>query len=351
MSVKLRTRTLRDGRQSLYLDIYHNSTRSYDYLNLYLTKDNKGDKNKETKQLAEKIRAQRELKLNQHEHGVAVENHRKTSFVDYFDAQGKKRTGTTKASWAGTLNHVREYAATHGETFAHITPQWLEGFQSFLLEKVSQNTAFVRYNMVKTALAQAVREEIITSSPATKVKGVSRQETHRSYLDQEELEKLAAEPCRNAEVKRAFLFSCMTGLRLSDVKALRWRNITKDRIEFAQKKTSELQYLDLNDAIRAVLSAPGDPGEPVFRLPATVTIEKVLKQWCASAKINKHVTFHVARHTFATLLLTLGGDIYTVSKLLGHSSLAHTQVYAKIVDAKKRATLGLMPVMALRDMP
>jgi integrase len=349
MSIKLRARTLSDGRQSLYLDIYHSGKRSYEYLNLYLTKDNKGGKNKETKQLAERIRAQRELKLNQHEHGVAVENHRKTSFIDYFDAQARKRNGTTKASWLSALNDVKTYAATNGPTFAHITPQWLEGFQSFLLNRVSQNTAYVRYNMIKTALIQAVREEIITSNPATKIKGISRKETHRSYLDQEELLKLADTPCRNMEVKRAFLFSCMTGLRLSDVRALRWRNITKDRIEFTQVKTDERQYLDLNDAIRAVLNTPGDPDTPVFHLPATVTIEKVLKQWCASATINKHVTFHVARHTFATLLLTLGGDIYTVSKLLGHTSLAHTQVYAKIVDAKKRATLGLMPVMALRD--
>ena len=351
MSVKLRARTLRDGRQSLYLDIYHDGHRSYDYLNLYLTKDNKGGKNKETKQLAERLRAKRELELNQNEHGVAVENHRKTSFVAYFEAQGKKRKAATGKSWQCALNDLKAYAAGHGETFAHITPKWLQGLQAFLLDRLAQNTAYLPYNMVKTALTQAVRDEIITASPATRLKGISHKESHRSYLDREELEKLAAEPCRNPEVKRAFLFSCMTGLCLSDVRALRWRNITSERIEFTQKKTDEVQYLDLSDAIRAVLDSRGEPHEPLFQLPSTVTIANILKQWCAAAKIDKHVTFHVARHTFATLLLTLGGDIYTVSKLLGHTSLAHTQVYAKIVDAKKRATLGLMPVMALHDRP
>jgi integrase len=349
MSVKLRARTLRDGRQSLYLDIYQDGTRTYDYLNLYLTKDNKGGKNKESKLLAEQLRAKRELALNQNEHGVAIENHRKTSFIAYFEAQTKKRRGNTAASWKCALNDMKAYAATHGETFAHVTPQWLEGLQTFLLDRVAQNTAYLRYNMIKAALRQAVRDDIISSSPATKIKGISRKDTHRSYLDQVELEKLAAEPCRNPEVKRAFLFSCMTGLRLSDVRALRWRNITRDRIQLTQQKTTEVHYLDLTDAIRSMLPAVGEADELVFQLPSTGVIEKVLKQWCGSAKITKHVTFHVARHTFATLLLTLGGDIYTVSKLLGHTNLATTQVYAKIVDAKKRATLGLLPIMALQE--
>ncbi|MBS1911682.1 MAG: site-specific integrase [Bacteroidetes bacterium] len=345
MSVKLRTRSLRDGRQSLYLDIYHNGARYYEYLNLYLTKDNRGGHNKGIKALAEKIAADRQLKLDQNDHGFAVENHRRTSFIDYFEAQAARRASATRASWTCTLNAIKACAGEQNLTFAQVTPSWLEGFKAYLLERYARGTAYLRYNMVKTALRQAVHDEIITSSPATKIKGVRKAETQRAYLDEGELRKLAATPCRQADVKRAFLFSCVTGLRISDVRKLRWRNITGDRIVFSQKKTGGAEYIDLSDAIRSVLGERGEPDAQVFELPAGTTIGNVLRTWCAAAGVTKHVTFHVARHTFATRLLTLGADIYTVSKLLGHTTLAHTQVYAKIVDQKKRDALNLLPVL------
>lgn len=351
MSVKLRARKLRDGRQSLYLDIYQHGERSYEYLNLYLTKDNAGGGNKAIRKLAENVAAQRQLQHDQTEHGVVVTNHRRTSFIAYFQTQAGNRTGGTRKTWENMLRVLKKYAGDVDVTFAQITPAWLEGLKAYLLERYANSTAFLQYNMVKTALRQAVRDDIITSSPAAKIAGVKQKQTHRSYLDEQELQALAAKPCRNPEVKRAFLFSCVTGLRISDVRLLRWGNITADRIVFSQKKTGGAEYVDLSDAIRATLGERRDADAPVFVLPSNAAIGQILRAWCAAAEIEKKVTFHVARHTFATRLLTLGADIYTVSKLLGHTSLDHTQVYAKIVDQKKREALHLLPALSMTGTP
>ena len=106
---------------------------------------------------------------------------------------------------------------------------------------------------------------------------------------------------------------------------------------------SKVDYLPLSDNAVSQLPARGDAEEAVFSLPAPTSVSYILSRWAAAASIDKHVTFHVARHTCATLLLTFGADLYTVSKLLGHSDVKTTQIYAKVVDEKKRAAVDLVP--------
>ena len=164
--------------------------------------------------------------------------------------------------------------------------------------------------------------------------------------------KLANTKCINDDIKRAFLFACFTGLRFSDLGNLTWEMIHFDgkryKLAFRQKKTRGYEYFPLPETAIKLLFNNQDniinlPHNRVFKVHDLNWYNKVLKKWAREAGINKHMSSHVGRHTFATLALSQGVDIYTVSKLLGHKSLNHTQIYAKIIDEKKNEAVDLLP--------
>lgn len=347
MSVQLRRKKLADGRTSLYLDIYHNGKRSYEFLKLYLSKDT-NSANKETLQMAQKIRAKRELDLGHAEHGVVPSNRRKTSFFAYHARLAESKTPGTKITWVNALKHMKEYAGPDA-SFHHITKDWLEGFQNYLRAAVSPNTAYVLFATIKAALRRAVKDEILPSNPTEKVDPITRVDTDRQYLTFEELQRLAATPCSDERVRRAFLFSCYAGLRKSDVRGLRWRNVYGGRIQFRQQKTKGVEYQDLSPQALILLGTPGGAEDAIFPLPDDKQLATVLRRWRRAAEIDKNITFHSARHTFATLLLTYDTDLYTVSKLLGHTNVKITQVYAHMIDQKRQNAVNSLPMLA--DIP
>lgn len=157
--------------------------------------------------------------------------------------------------------------------------------------------------------------------------------------------------CLNSEVKRAFLFACYTGLRFSDLKKLTWGKIQPEngrhKLQYRQKKTGGFEYFPLSETANKLLKDDSNiinfPNKQVFKLPVLRYYNYVLKQWAKKAGIGKHLSSHVARHTFATLALTNGVDLYTVSKLLGHRDIAATQIYAKIIDKKKEEAVDMLP--------
>ena len=161
-------------------------------------------------------------------------------------------------------------------------------------------------------------------------------------------------PCASEDVKKAFLFSCFCGLRISDVRALLWKDVIyendKIHLELRQKKTEALLYLPLNKQAQCYLPANrGNVEECVFSLPSQSTISKILDRWAKDAGISKKVCYHMSRHTFATMELTMGADLYTTSLLMGHSNVQITQIYAKIIDVKKEQ--AVMMIDALFDEP
>lgn len=168
------------------------------------------------------------------------------------------------------------------------------------------------------------------------------------YLTIDEVKKLAQTECEYPNIKRAFLFSCLTGLRRSDVLRLKWGDIHKQddytRIIFTQKKTGGLEYLDISAQAAELLGERGKPNECVFTdIHSPSCTNEAIKRWVLRAGINKEITFHCARHTFAVMMLDLGTDIYTVSKLLGHRELSTTQRYAKVLDKNKQKAVSKIP--------
>lgn len=350
MAVKLRKKKLAGGNTSLYLDIYHRGKRHYEFLGIYLTKNKTF--NKDTLNLAESIRAKRQLELINSEYGFTPHFKKKANFVDYFEKLAIDKPKNEKA-WPNTLKHLKVFTNGHIQ-FAAVTDEWLETFKTYLLTKVSQNTAYTYFSKIKAVLKQAVRDKIILNNPGDLVSRIKRQDTERVFLTIDEIKKLAQTPCRDYELKRAFLFACFTGLRLSDVIQLQWQNIKTDSIEFRQKKTKDYEYLPLPPMAKKIL----DDRNPkilsmqntnVFNLPSPNQIGRVLKEWCKQAGIEKRVSFHTSRHTFATLSLTQGTDLYVVSKLLGHKTIQATQIYAKVIDEKKKAAMELFPIILINN--
>lgn len=343
MTVKLRKRKRSNNNYSLYLDIYQDGQRRTEYLGLYLTEDK--ITNKSTQQLAENIRAKRQLEFQNESYGFASESKKKENFVLYFQKLVNSRPAD-RSSWHCTFVKLKTF--TKGSiAFQHITPEWLNNFKTFLLDEVAQTTAYHYYSNIKYALNKAVKERIINSNPCILVENIKKPDVQREYLTLEEIKKLNATDYPFKEIKDAFIFSCFTGLRYSDVKNLKWENIKGDNIEYRQKKTKRVEYLPLSLVAQNILTKKRlnviEQNQLVFNLQSKSVFSNHIRSWVKKADIGKRVSFHTARHTFATLSLTQGVDLYTVSKLLGHKDISTTQIYAKIVDAKKVEAINKLP--------
>lgn len=372
MKVHLRQRKqTKDGSISLFLEIYKGTTttpdgkvknlRDYEYLNLYLIDKPKSplDKqnNKDTLQLAESIKAKRELEIKNGLYGFANEFKQSTNFIDYFKVQTDKRLQSlgNYGNWDSTLKHLIKFAGTK-VSFREIDDSFCERFKDYLIntakktngQSLSSSSVSSYFNKFRACLKEAVKKKIILSNPAIDVSNPKVIENIRQYLSLDELKAIVKIDCRYDVLKRAFIFSCLTGLRWSDVNKLKWSEVHNTnegwRITFHQQKTKGLQYLDISEQARGYLGEAGNPDEIVFtglRYSSYMNVE--LSKWMMRAGITKDITFHCARHTFAVLQLTLGTEIFTLSKLLGHSELKTTQIYAKIIDEKKREAVNKIP--------
>jgi len=274
------------------------------------------------------------------------------NFIEYFEAATKKRHANSSSSIIVNWQRVHELLKIFaGEylPFSKIDNRLAEDFRIFMLSApcggnksgiVSRNTAATYFSIFKAALKQAFVDDYLTVDLSAKIKGIQEQETRREYLTVEELNTLAVTHCERDVLKRAALFSALTGLRHCDIQKLRWKEISMEgnntRLHFTQQKTKGVEYTPISEQAFRLCGEPRMPEQLVFEdLPDPSWISRPVKQWVEAAGIKKKITFHCFRHTFATLQLSSGTDIYTVSKMLGHTNVKTTQVYTKVVDEKK----------------
>ena len=274
------------------------------------------------------------------------------NFVRYFDLLVNKRhknnSESIQVNWYRSIEFLKDFG---GEKimFSQISTKFCENFKSYLLTAksgsnkeaiISQNTASTYFSVFKAALKEAFIDGYFTTDISAKIKAIPHEESRREYLTLEELNTLVETPCELDVLKRAALFSALTGLRHSDIQKLTWNEIKIEndqaRINFTQKKTKGVEYMPMSKQALQLCGEAGAPTDLIFKdLTNPAWISRPLKKWIASAGITKKITFHNFRHTFATLQLSSGTDIYTVSKMLGHTNVKTTQVYAKVVDEKK----------------
>jgi integrase len=382
--VKLRQKPISGNRESLYLDFYpaiqHPETGEptrREFLGLYLHSDvitnDKGkrvktkltpiekESNRETRQLAEQIRQKRDKAINGNEALTTLEirllekdnkerQRGEQDFVTYFKSLADKRKASNHDNWVSAYNYLETF--TGGKLkFADLSERVCNEFKDFLLNTKSnrsdkttlaQNSALSYFNKFKATLKQAFKDGYLSFDLNSRVETIKQAETHRNFLNINELNALVKTPCPNPLLKRAALFSALTGLRFSDIKKLVWGEVTHipengHFLRFKQQKTKGVEMLPISEQAFTMLGETGKPTAKVFEgLTYSAYSNKHLYQWIGAAGITRDITFHCFRHTYAVLQLSSGTDIYTVSKMLGHRELKTTQVYAKVIDQTKR---------------
>lgn len=368
MNVHLRQRKqTKSGSISLYLEIYKGTMttpegkvknlKDYEYLKLYLIDKPKTpaqkDQNAETLKLAESIKSQRIVDIAKGEYGFNNSKKTKVNFIDYFKSltDDKKQSNGNWGNWDSTLKHLVNYKGQNIR-FKDIDEAFCKGFLEYLnnaekssgqpLSSASKASYFSKF---RASLSQAVKKKIISSNPAIDVSIPKVKQEKREYLTIDEVRALNKTECRYEVLKRAFIFSCLTGLRWSDVNNLKWGNVYNNngdwQITFNQVKTNELQYLNIPEQARELLGQAGSKDDKVFvglKYSSYMNVE--LAKWVMRAGITKDITFHCARHTFAFLQLDLKTDIYTLSKLLGHQHIKTTEIYSAISNEKKKEAMN-----------
>lgn len=368
VKVTVRQKPISKGRISLFLDFYPPITHPEtgeptrrEFLGMYILEKPKTPQDKmhnsETLKIAESIRQRKENILNKPEIYTAYEQEQlrikelgELCFVEYFSKLADKRKNSNHDNWVSARNYLRAF--TNGKLkFADLNERFLNDFKDYLLTTKSiksdkttlaQNSAVSYFNKVKATLKQAYKDGILQFDLNERVEPIKQAETRRNYLTLDELNRLAQTPCNNPLLKRVALFSALTGLRFSDIKNLVWGQVHDSReggkvLLFTQQKTKGVEDLPISEQAYKMMGEPGNKTDKVFPgLNYSGYENKHLYQWIGASGITKDITFHCFRHTYATLQISMGTDIYTVSKLLGHRDLKTTQIYAKIVDKLKQ---------------
>ncbi|WP_141879197.1 site-specific integrase [Gramella sp. Hel_I_59] len=376
MKINLRKKKLATGKYSLYIDYYKGkildengkskNNREFEYLKEYLIIHPKSafekKQNEETLLRAEQILSIRRAEYAQGKYGIKDRSKDKLLFLTYYDKLKEERYESkgNYDNWDAAQNHIEDYCKKRNIIFEDIDEDFVLGFKKHLNKTartksntpLSQNSKYTYYNKFKAALRNAFDDGYISRNFASTVKGFAQGETSREYLTHIELQALAKAKCKHQVLKNAFLFSCLTGLRWSDINKLNWSEVRDEdegfRLIFRQKKTSGQEYQYISDQARNLLGKKRKGSDRVFQgLKYGAHFNAEILRWCMRADITKHITFHSARHTHAVLVLENGADIYTVSKVLGHKEIRTTQVYANIVDKKKKEAAYLIPELQM----
>ena len=363
---RLLERKLADGRTSLYFEYYlgykkvfdeesgkekikHNRKQETRNLYLFANPRTKKDRkhNTETLKLARSIRQKREDEITANRLQIQDKNKARINFLDYCDR--------FLAGYPNKDIRIVKYSIRYFKAFVakekgldyilpnEITELVVIKFKVYLEASLNGETPHNYFTKFKKICRSALEEGYPVDPRVLNLKNSRKEGLKKDILLPDEIQKLASAKCNNKEVKRAFLFCLNTGLRFCDAEVLTWRQVDESRISVTQSKTQEKVFIDLNSNAVKILGERGDGAESVFNLPSFTTCLLQLKSWTKKAKIDKNITWHSARHSFAVNLLIHKNDIKTVSSLLGHTGLKHTEKYTRVVDGMKKTAVNSLP--------
>jgi integrase len=351
--VRLRFKELANGCKSIYLDIYINGQRHYEFLKLYIIPEKTPldkDQNRQTLEIAKTIQSQRIIDLQKAEHGLSNTSNKKQKMllVDYIKYISESKNPQTKRSYDTLILFVQDFApnATLKQADKDFCLDFINYLQNAKGKRAKQakpltaNTQIAYMKKLKVVLRNAVENGIINKNPfdsINKEQCPKHTVTEIPFLTLDEVQRLNATPC-HTDIKAAYLFACYTGLRFSDISRLTWANIKEVNNEtmlvYKQKKTGKQEYLNLAKPALSILKEKGrqTDTDKIFQLWTNENTNRHLRRFATSADLDgDKVTFHTARHTAATMLLSLGVAIEVVSKILGHADIKTTQIYAKVL--------------------
>ena len=384
---KLGAKILSDGRESLFLDYYFGyqmvysekldrqvakKDRKREFLKLYLWQAPRTplerQQNKETLELAKKIRFERGQELLESMEGYRLKKERDINFLDYFQAYIDKYTKKdirmveiALKRFIDFLNDTPEYKKYAKKIKPEqITKDMVEAFTEYLQGRSVGEGAKSIYARFKKVIKYAIEHDAMLKNPCTGITiKVDDQQLRKEVLSPEEIQQLIATHYEheNPNIRRAFIFCLYCGLRYCDVKDLTFANVdfSNKLLKFEQNKTkghsaSSGVVIPLNDGILKLIGEPSDPDkrdEVIFPLPSYEMCLKALRRWVKRAGINKHISWHCARHSFAVNILNSGANIKTVASLLGHSGLKHTEKYTRAIDSLKQEAINSLPELKI----
>ncbi len=395
---KLKASKLSDGRLSLYLEyhlgssrelitdesgnpIYYDSgamkgkpkykikhSRRKEVLKLYLIDNPRTstdrNNNKEIMRIAEAIRFEKAQELLNEKEGYRLKKDKSVNFIDYFqdyinrytkrDLRTLKMALSDFKAFLNESNDYRHLSTTIKTT--EISKDLIIAFTEWLRNNHKGEGANTVYKRFKKVINYAIEHDLIKKNPCTGiVVKVDENKLTKAILSLEEIELLMSTHYKgeNDNIKRAFLFCCFTGLRFCDVKDLTFANIdySNKLITFEQNKTkghssSSSVVIQFRDDYLKLIGKPTaeqNRNSLIFDLPSYISCCNHVKKWVQEAGIDKHITWHCARHSFALNILNNGANIKVVSNLLGHSSLRHTEKYVRAVDSLKKEAINSLP--------
>ncbi|MBK7567756.1 MAG: site-specific integrase [Bacteroidetes bacterium] len=352
MSVTLRLKTNKNKTQTFYLDVYVNKTRKREFLtNLKLVKPKNNidrDSNRQMRLLAEQARNKRAIEIEAGIHSIIPMSRKSIDLLKYFtstaDKYGKKDKRVISASLAKFETFLNDKGKRSIKT-NELTKGLVIEFKEYLETKLNGETPSNYFKKFKKVLESLVNEGVLASNPSNGVSIKRNESISKQILTFDEINTLKKTPITNEEVKRAFIFSCFTGLRFSDVCEITHENINNDIIDITQKKTNVRVMIRLHEEAKQILNSCKTKTGKLFVLPTHTACLKSLKVWVKKAEIQKHITWHCARHSFATAIITHGSDISSASALLGHSSYVYTQRYVRVSDKLKDTAISNLPML------
>ena len=353
MSVSVREIPLKEGGYSFSLDIYHKGQRRQLKTEIQ-TERSEGREYKKAKQQAEAKAAQlaAQLKIDPSADFLGKEK-RGNDFLEYFEKVMHDEKNN-ESLYRNALKHLRDFNGTKPLPMGNICQTWAERFRAYIDGLNLKETTKQNYLLgLKIILKQAAEENLIPDF-SRKIKQFGKNDVPLKFLTIEQIKTLEATPCKYQAVRTAFLFSCFSGLRVSDIEALKDGDVHQDgdrvTICFKAQKTQRWERLTLGaQALKYLGQAKelhkdrADHDSRVFVLPGKIWGGKILRAWGAAAGIPFNLGWHCGRHSFAVMSLQNGVDLYTLSKLMGHATISATQIYAKVVDETKTAAMDKLP--------
>ncbi len=348
MGVKVRT-----SKGKIYLDIYLRGKRWWESTGLTVPQDKQLAK--EVYRLAEILRAKKEITLVTRANGLHDPEAGKMLLVDFLteSARGKSK----KYSIHKLLEWVKKFSPN--TRFEDLTPAWLERFQNDLVagSGLSPQTCEHYCNALRHQFKLALRDKLLLEDPGAGVPHIKIEEKRKPFLETWEIEKLMATPIGGQStgigpaIKTAWLFAVATGLRISDIRTLRWDHIDQvnHQVSKVQEKTGRIVMIPIKEEAWNLIDDDESHSAEDFVFPRIAAINNItntnpyLKKWGEAAGLTKAIGWHIARHTDATQLLEAGADIYTVKELLGHTKIETTMKYAAVTNKKRKAAVDALP--------
>lgn len=371
---RLLKRAIKDGAEySLYLEYnygYNHETgstiRRVEKLSLTVMASPRKaidkQRNKETVELAKRIRYERSQEFLERKEGYRLRKDQSVNFLTFFEAYIKQYNKKDVRVIEMALRDFKRFLTEHYPYYQQrieprqMTKQMMEHFAKYLTENHRGTGVASVYRRFKKVVNYGVAEGIFTDSPCKGVTVDNKEDMLvKDILSAEEMKQLFATHYdrENPIIRRAFAMTCLSGIRYCDLKVLTYGDVDYENrvISFRQRKTEGHSkrsgvVIPLNDALLEIIGQKPEGATNdtlIFSLPSIESSLKSLKYWVKQAGIKKHITWHCGRHSFGTQLLANGANIKVVADLLGHASLKYVEVYVRAIDEQKKQALDSLP--------